>query len=190
MYHAVTIFRMAERKRKPTDTKDFRVCMGRGKEHQNLQWEDVFWLDGRSEKKRWSQTWLSFCLFYSWSCRSWLLMTLLIIWELSVSLDISVTHTHSFFKTTNQATSGCSISPPTPSNHMTPNCQMPHTPNPVTSVHPLPPSCIFTLKIQIVIPWCSDIQHMKWVKPESQTYTSPTGCERLWINTCKCIWVT
>jgi hypothetical protein len=45
---------MIERKRKPTDTKDVRVCMcmGRGKEHHNLQWEDIFWLDERSEKKR------------------------------------------------------------------------------------------------------------------------------------------
>ena len=66
-------------------------------------------------------------------------MALLIMWELNVSLDISFTHTHSFLKTTNQAMSGCSISPPTASKHMTPHCQMPHTPNPVTSVYPLPP---------------------------------------------------
>ena len=27
------------------------MCVGRGKEHLNLQWEDIFWLDERSEKK-------------------------------------------------------------------------------------------------------------------------------------------
>jgi hypothetical protein len=31
---------------------------------------------------------------------------------------------------------------------------------------------------------------LKWVKPESQTCTSPTGCERLWISKCKCSWMT
>jgi hypothetical protein len=51
-----------------------------------------------------------------------------------------------------EAMSGCSISPQTPSNHMTPYCQLPNTPNPVISVYPLPPSSIFTLKIWIVIP--------------------------------------
>ena len=168
VYRAVTIFRMIERKRKPADTKDARVCMcmGRSKEHHNVHWEDIFWLDDRSKKKRWSQAWLSLCLFYSWSCRNLLLMALLIMWELNVSLDISFTHTHSFLKATNQATSGCNFSPPTPSNHMTPHCQIPHTPNPDIYVST---SSIFTLKIQIVIPWCSDIQHMKWVNPESQT---------------------
>jgi hypothetical protein len=30
---------------------------------------------------------------------------------------------------------------------------------------------------------------MKWVIPESQTCMSPTGCERLWISTCKCSWI-
>jgi hypothetical protein len=41
---------MIERTRKPTDTKGVGVCMGRDKEHHNLQWEDMFWLDERSEK--------------------------------------------------------------------------------------------------------------------------------------------
>jgi len=54
VYRAVTIFRMIERKRRPADTKDVGVCMcmGRDKEHHNLQWEDIFWLHERSEKKR------------------------------------------------------------------------------------------------------------------------------------------
>lgn len=53
VYHAVSIFRMIERKRKPTDTEDVRVCMcmGRGMEYHNLQWEDIFWLDERSETR-------------------------------------------------------------------------------------------------------------------------------------------
>lgn len=165
------------------------MCMSRGMVHHNLQWEDIFWLRWKVREKEVKSDFAEFLSLYSWSYRSWLLMALLIMWELNVSLDISFTNTHSFMKTTNQTTSGCSISSPTSSNHMTPHCQMHHTPNPVTSVYPPPPSSIFTPKLRIVITWCSDNQRMKWVKPESQTYTLPTGCERLWISTCKCSWI-
>jgi hypothetical protein len=140
------------------------MCMGRGMEHHNLQWENIFWLRWKVREKEVRPDFAEFLSLYSWSCRSWLLMALLIMWELYVSSDISYTHTHSLLKATNQAACSCNISPPTPSNHMTPHCQMPHTQNPVTSVYPLPPSSIFTLKIQIAIPWYSDIQRMKWAK--------------------------
>jgi hypothetical protein len=178
---------MNERKRKPADTEYLRVCMcvGRGMEHHNLQWEDIFWLRWKVREKEVKPDFAEFLSLYSWSCRSWLLMALLIMWELNISLDILFTHTSEGYK---------------PSSiwlqHFSSNSFQSHDPSLSDAPHPKPcdicvsSSSIFTLKIQIVIPWCSDIQHMKWVNTESQTYTLSTGCESLWISICKCSWIT